>query len=62
MAGKNNGLGDLEVLCAVSQMPIEIGNRVWLDVDHNGVQDPDEVPLAEIVVQLFTAAAGTVPH
>lgn len=55
--GKNNGLGDLEVLCG--EAPIEIGNRVWLDLDHNGVQDPDEAPLPEITVQLYrTNVAG----
>ena len=44
-----NGLGDLELLC--DQAPIEIGNRVWLDLNGNGVQDPDEPPITTGVDQ-----------
>ncbi|MBP7184030.1 MAG: hypothetical protein KBA06_00860 [Saprospiraceae bacterium] len=49
--GKANGLGDIELL--VNPAPIEIGNRVWLDSDKDGVQDPDEVPIQGITVQLI---------
>ncbi|MGQ9887767.1 MAG: SdrD B-like domain-containing protein [Aggregatilineales bacterium] len=49
--GKANGLGDLEGLCEPA--PIEIGNRVWLDVNRNGVQDPGERPLAGVTVRLY---------
>ncbi|MCK5919795.1 MAG: hypothetical protein KAG66_02565, partial [Methylococcales bacterium] len=49
--GKSNSLGVIEPLC--DRPPLEIGNRVWLDSDANGVQDPDEPPLAGITVQLF---------
>ena len=53
--GKANGLGDLELLC--DQAPIEIGNRVWLDINGNGVQDPDEPPITTgVTVKLFNAA------
>ncbi|MEZ0540210.1 SdrD B-like domain-containing protein [Fibrella arboris] len=48
--GKANGLGDLEVLC--NQAPIQIGNRVWIDTDNDGVQDPGEPALAGVVVTL----------
>lgn len=48
--GKANGLGDLELLC--DRPPVEIGNRVWLDRNNNGIQDPGEPPLANVVVQL----------
>ena len=48
--GKASGLGDLELLCNAA--PIEIGDRVWLDTDEDGVQDPGEVPLAGISVEL----------
>ncbi len=52
--------GDVEVLnvspCTPS--PIEIGNYVWLDVDQDGVQDPDEPVLANVTVNLF-ASDGT---
>ena len=60
--GKANGLGDLEVLCAPS--PIQIGNRVWIDTNNNGIQDPGEPALAGITVTLkgpgLPAAGATV--
>lgn len=37
---KGNGMGDIEF--AVSPQPIQIGNRIWLDTNGNGVQDADE--------------------
>ncbi len=52
--GKANGLGSLEAACGPS--PLEIGNRVWEDLDRNGQQDPGEVPLAGVVVSLYDAA------
>lgn len=55
--GKANGLGDLEALCDAA--PIEIGNYVWLDPDKDGVQDPDEPPIADVLVELLDAS-GTV--
>ncbi len=48
---KANGLGDLEALCDAA--PIEIGNYVWLDPDKDGVQDPDETPIAGVAVELL---------
>jgi uncharacterized repeat protein (TIGR01451 family) len=50
-AWKGHGLGDLELLCDLP--PIEIGNRVWLDSNGNGIQDPDETPIAGITVRLY---------
>ena len=47
---KANGLGDVEILC--EDAPIEIGNRVWVDVNFNGVQDPQEPPISGIKVVL----------
>ena len=47
---KANGLGDMEV--SGSAAPIEIGNRVWLDTDGDGIQDAGETPIAGITVQL----------
>ncbi|MEM7801476.1 MAG: GEVED domain-containing protein, partial [Chloroflexota bacterium] len=56
-----NALGDLEAFCAAA--PIEIGNYVWEDSDGDGVQDPNEPPLAGIEVELqgdtFSAIAVT---
>jgi hypothetical protein len=37
---KGNGLGDIEFALAPST--IEIGNRIWLDANGNGIQDADE--------------------
>jgi len=35
---KAGGLGDLEATCRVA--PIEIGNRIWLDANGDGIQSP----------------------
>lgn len=65
--GKANALGDIELL--TNPAPIEIGNRVWLDVDHNGIQDAGENGIEGVSVELrsgttvlasvTTAADGT---
>jgi protocatechuate 3,4-dioxygenase beta subunit len=52
--GKANGLGDLTALCDAA--PIEIGNRLWRDIDGDGVQDSDEPPLAGVTVELWNSA------
>ncbi len=49
--GKAAGLGDIEGFCFAA--PIEIGNRVWLDLDRDGVQDAEEIPLAGVTVELY---------
>lgn len=56
--GKAGGLGTVELACA--PQPIEIGNRVWMDTDKDGIQDADEEPLAGVTVQLYNAAGTTV--
>ncbi len=56
--GKAAGIGDIELLC--DPAPTEIGNRVWRDLNANGIQDPDEPPLAGVTVQLVDNATGTV--
>lgn len=48
--GKVAGLGDLEILAAPA--PIEVGNRVWVDTDKDGIQDADELGLAAVTVSL----------
>jgi len=53
---KSNGLGDLEALCAAA--PIEIGNRVWLDGNRDGIQDVSETPISGVTVNLY-ASDGT---
>ncbi|MEM7128145.1 MAG: SdrD B-like domain-containing protein [Chloroflexota bacterium] len=49
--GKAHGVGDVELLC--DEAPLEIGNRVWSDVDNDGVQDPDEAGMGGVVVGLY---------
>ncbi|MFN0088190.1 MAG: SdrD B-like domain-containing protein, partial [Blastocatellia bacterium] len=50
--GKSTGVGDLELTCDVINV-LEIGNRVWYDQDGDGVQDPDEIGLNNITVNLY---------
>jgi hypothetical protein len=38
--GKSGGLGDLELL--TDPEPIQVGNRIWLDTNGDGIQDPGE--------------------
>jgi hypothetical protein len=54
--GKANGLGDLEVMC--DPAPIGIGDRVWHDLDGNGLQDAGEPPIAG--VRLLLVQGGQV--
>jgi hypothetical protein len=54
--GKAGGLGDIAYTAA--NAPIQIGNYVWFDGDHNGIQDAhstNEVPLAGSTVNLLNA-------
>jgi len=55
--GKSSGLGDLELLCDAA--PLEIGNRVWDDLNGDGVQDPGEPGLPNLAVSL-QGPTGTV--
>jgi SdrD B-like domain/IPTL-CTERM motif len=48
---KSSGMGDLEALCNLA--PLEIGNRIWKDLNGNGVQDPGEPPIAGVTVNLY---------
>lgn len=49
--GKANGLGDLVAIEALDP-PIEIGNRIFRDLDRDGIQDPGEPGIAGVQVQL----------
>lgn len=51
--GKAAGLGDLEVLC--DEAPIELGNRIWRDLDRDGIQDANEPAISGVTVQLYRA-------
>ena len=54
--GKANGLGDVEALC--DPAPIEIGNFVWNDLNHNGIQDANEPGIPTVTVNLYEVVAG----
>ncbi|ADB38156.1 SdrD B-like domain-containing protein [Spirosoma linguale] len=49
--GKANNVGDIELITEVP--PTEIGDRIWLDCDEDGIQDADETALPGIVVGLY---------
>ena len=51
--GKAGGLGDIAY--AAANAPIQIGNVVWFDGDHNGIQDPAEVLLPGATINLLDA-------
>lgn len=55
--GKANGMGDIEILNDIP--PIEIGNRVWHDIDSDGIQDADEPGIDSVEVKLFCGSSGT---
>jgi hypothetical protein len=56
--GKINGMGAIEAVAP--QMPIEVGNRVWKDVDGNGIQSADEDGIAGVAMQLLNASGTTI--
>jgi hypothetical protein len=48
---KVNAVGDIEVLSSLPE--IKIANRIWMDCNENGLQDPDEQILKNIAVELW---------
>lgn len=48
---KANGLGDMEI--AGDEPDVEIGNRVWKDLNKNGVQDAHEPGIPGMEISLF---------
>jgi uncharacterized repeat protein (TIGR01451 family) len=55
--GKAAGMGDLEM--ATPPAPTEIGNRVWLDTNKNGIQDADEAGIDNVSVTLDCGTGAT---
>jgi choice-of-anchor A domain-containing protein/uncharacterized repeat protein (TIGR01451 family) len=50
-AGKAAGVGDYEAMCDLA--PIQIGNRVWSDVNGNGIQEAGETGIQGVLVSLY---------
>jgi len=50
-AGKSVGIGDIEAQCGMA--PLEVGNFVWIDTNGNGIQDPGELPVAGVTVEIY---------
>ena len=51
--GKANGLGAMDF--DMESPPLEIGNRIWLDDNKNGIQDANEAGIDGIIVELYQA-------
>jgi SdrD B-like domain len=54
--GKASGLGDVEALCDAA--PLEVGNRIWQDLNGNGLQDAGEPPISNVTVDLYGPTGG----
>jgi trimeric autotransporter adhesin len=53
---KGHGLGDIEIVKPVA--PIEVGNRVWHDLDYDGIQEAGEPPISGVELTLFSDPNG----
>lgn len=53
--GKSVGLGDID---GCEAPPLQIGNRLWIDDNKDGIQDPQELPLSGIQVFLYGQAGN----
>ncbi|WP_158550033.1 SdrD B-like domain-containing protein [Runella aurantiaca] len=53
---KATGLGDIELSCGNLEI-IEIGNRVWLDTNKDGIQDACEKGLKDVNITLYKGTA-----
>lgn len=54
--GKAAGLGDLGIACSCA--PMSVCSRIWADADADGIQDPNEVGIAGVTVNLTTSAGA----
>lgn len=55
LLAKVNGLGQIEDLTGI---PVEIGDRVWKDLNANGIQDAGEPGIPGVEVKLIDAETG----
>ncbi len=51
---ESNGMGDVEALC--DRAPLQIGSRVWVDDDKDGIQDPTESTVVGVTVRLYNSS------
>jgi hypothetical protein len=49
--GKANGLGLLDMIC--DPTPLQLGYRIWMDSDADGIQDAGEMGLSGVTVHLY---------
>ena len=56
--GKAVGVGDVTMMCEVP--PIQIGNYVWSDQNKNGIQDPHELPIAGVAIDLYNSSGSII--
>ncbi|MEZ5304867.1 MAG: SdrD B-like domain-containing protein [Verrucomicrobiales bacterium] len=56
--GKQFAIVGVDAVCELG--PIEIGNRVWQDLDDNGVQDAGEPAIAGVTVQLLDGSGAVI--
>lgn len=54
--GKSGGVGDMKASCGFAF--IEIGNRVWNDINKNGIQDPEEDGIGGLEISLHDIDKG----
>ena len=52
--GASNGVGQINALCEPAA--VTVGNRVWVDRNGDGVQNPAEPPLAGVKLSLYSAS------
>ena len=50
---RNNQWSDSTIDAGFYEVPVGIGNYVWIDRNANGVQDDGELPLSGVTVELF---------
>lgn len=54
--GKSGGVGEIKMNCEAAA--IEMGNRIWNDKDFDGIQDPSEEGIPDVIVTLHDMSKG----
>ncbi|MEM8859510.1 MAG: SdrD B-like domain-containing protein [Chloroflexota bacterium] len=54
--GGAHGLGDVEVICRPA--PVEIGSRIWRDINDSGVYDAGDSALPNVPIELFNVSTN----